>query len=434
MSEFWVKFEAIPPATVADPVRLRIGVGNTILTRLLRDQGSQPDDALLATPVPLAFWLCDNWWRLRWETIPPGGRSATWRLAHELTAVGGGFAWPRLSIWGDVDRIGVLSQADPPGVVGPVRFLADALMYVDGSGFEQSIDGFLDQVLNNPWGENGDLVALSALVEALRSERSDPDVAQWRRIEARLGCAPDQAADALIEAIGELVLSYGLAAVEEAISAKPGADTAAVLEQEVLAARSTGQCCDFSALLTELPPVEHRSSEPPWVPAERNAQQIRSLVGIPRGPIKNATLAELLGVPSSALRKTADGRLLDYGLRVGEQGTHARQWVALRSKWPEARRFELCRALGDAVWARDDVLGPITDTSTSRQKFQRAFAQSLLCPFDDLHAYLETDSPNDDDIAAAGRHFQVAPRMVETVLVNKGVVDRGRFADRLEAT
>lgn len=349
-----------------------------------------------------------------------------------MTAVGGGFAWPRLSLWGDVDRIGVQSQADPPGVVGPVRFLTDALVLVDARGFEQSIDRFLDQVLEARWGGHSDHQALRALVEALRTERADPEVTRWRRIEARLGCDPDQGVEELISTINALAVDYGLEAVEEAISAKPGADTAAVLEQGVRVARATGQCCHFAALLTDLPPVERFASARPWMLAERSAQQVRSRGG-QGGPINNKALAELLGVPLRALHQSTGGQTLDYGLRVGEEGTQGPQRVALRPKWPEGRRFDLCRALGDAVWARNDILGPIADTSTSRQKFQRAFAQSLLCPFDDLLTYLKTDRPDDDDIAAAAKHFQVNPWVVENLLINKGVIDRGRLADRLEA-
>ena len=132
------------------------------------------------------------------------------------------------------------------------------------------------------------------------------------------------------------------------------------------------------------------------------------------------------GKPSSPHERLA------YGLRLGEQGPTAPQFITLRSKWQEGRRFELCRALGDTLWASADILGPLAKTSTVRQKFQRAFAQSLLCPFEELQEVLDTDCP-DDDIAAAARHFHVAERVVQTVLVNKQVVERGRFTDLLEA-
>ena len=52
-----------------------------------------PDDYLVAPPVQLAFWLVDNWWRIRWECHPdlrddhPNGG-----LLHELSAIGGGMS------------------------------------------------------------------------------------------------------------------------------------------------------------------------------------------------------------------------------------------------------------------------------------------------------------------------------------------------------
>ena len=303
--------------------------------------------------------------------------------------------------------------------------------YIASDNFERTVDRFLDQVLVGQWSTPHDQDALSALVRALREERADPETTQWRRIEARLGFDPDAAAAELVEAVGLLAEGYGLEAVEEAISAMPGTDAVTVLQRELDAAREQGHGCDFSALLSELPAVERPRSDPPWVAAEQSAAQVRSIGGISRGAINNAKLADLLGVARNALRQTTSGQGLNYGLRLAESGADSVQRVALRSKWPEARRFEFCRVLGDALWARDDRLGPIADTSTSRQKFQRAFAQSLLCPVEDLLAYLKTEQPNDEDIDAAAKHFQVAPRMVESVLVNKGVVAREQLAHRL---
>ena len=75
----------------------------------------------------------------------------------------------------------------------------------------------------------------------------------------------------------------------------------------------------------------------------------------------------------------------------------------------------------------------MTKARTRRQNFQRSFAQSLLCPYDDLAAYMNTDCPTDDDVAAA-RHFSVSERVIQTLLVNKGTIDGPRFDQMVEAS
>ena len=100
-----IQIELLNGAQAGDPCRVRIASGETVFTNLIREQGRAHDDAVLAAPEPLAFWLCDNWWRLRWETIPPNGlSSASWRLAHDIAAVGGGYS-------GDDSACGVISIA-----------------------------------------------------------------------------------------------------------------------------------------------------------------------------------------------------------------------------------------------------------------------------------------------------------------------------------
>ena len=412
---------------------IRIAIGDLILTRLLRQPGSQPDDAVIAPPAALAFWLCDNWWRLRWETRSRQEPSADWLLAHELTSAGGGCAWPRLSIWGDSDRVALLGRADPVGVVGPVRYLTDGFAYVEASDFETEIDRVLDRISDDRTGFGSDRSALRALVAALREERGDPERALWRRLEARLGYDPDDCPDEVIEATGALAEQYGLDAVEEAVAATPGADASSLLTEEITLAKERGKVCNFSAVLSQIDRVPRRSPEPPWIAAEEAAARVREACAIGSGPIPPARLADLLGTTRYSFRQTARAGDRAYGLRLHADDSGERQRVSLRHRDPRSRRFELCRALGDTLWSRGESMGPLTDTSTARQRFQRAFAQSLLCPFKDLLAFLDTDRPDDDDIESAATHFHVSTRLVETLLVNKGLIDRARVEDRLEA-
>lgn len=433
MNLFTIQLQPLGQARRHALRQIRIAARDAVFTRLLREPGNQLDDWLQAEPAPLAYWLCDHWWRLRWEGVPTNGPSPDWRLSHDVAATGGGYAWPRLSIWGDVDRIGLHSQADPAGVVGPVRYLTDALVYVDAGEFEAEVDRFLAQVAAEHRENGAEPIALEALIAALTAERQDPEVARWRRLEARLGYDPDAGPDDLIASADTLATRWGLEAVEEAICATPGSMATETLAGEVSYTQQYGQACDFSAILTGIEPVPRNACAPPWVAAEESAARVRALAGIQRGPLRNTRLADLLATTTKAFKGQPPQPNLAYGLRLGTEGNPGPQTIALRSAPSAGRRFELCRALGDALWSRHEPLGPLAKTSTARQKFQRTFAQSLLCPFDELMAYLGQDQPDEDAIAAAADHFHVGERVVQTVLRNKDVIPRQRFEDWVEA-
>jgi Zn-dependent peptidase ImmA (M78 family) len=92
---------------------------------------------------------------------------------------------------------------------------------------------------------------------------------------------------------------------------------------------------------------------------------------------------------------------------------------------PTSRRFAASRLLGDSlIHSNEGRLTAATHAKTSRQQFQRAFAQEFLCPFEALLEKIQTDQPDDDDIAEAADHFDVSPLTVRTTLVNKGELDR----------
>ena len=89
------------------------------------------------------------------------------------------------------------------------------------------------------------------------------------------------------------------------------------------------------------------------------------------------------------------------------------------------RRITLSRLVADHIISpQEERLLPSTPVGTSRQKFQRAFAQEFLCPINDLQDFLGA-APADDDIDDVAAHFEVSPLMVKTTLVNKGIMERG---------
>jgi len=63
-------------------------------------------------------------------------------------------------------------------------------------------------------------------------------------------------------------------------------------------------------------------------------------------------------------------------------------------------------------------------SKTRRQKFQRAFAQEFLCPYSDLVSYLNSAEPSDVAMEDAAHHSDASARMVATILINKGDLER----------
>ena len=430
MSNFEIDIRSDDDACWDTPQAISLRSGEVCFTELVRNGGNRSDDFLQAPPVQLAFWITDNWWRLRWEPVVSDRVDPNWRLAHELSAIGGGYIWPRLRIWGEDTRVGLASRSDPLSMNFALRYTKDALVFVTADQFETAVDQFLEQATN---ANSDDKAALNAQFAALKAERNDPDIATWRRLEAKLGFDLDSAPDNLIENLLTYVEIYGHGGVEEAIVASQGEAAARMLGEEIDVAKRAGIVCDLREAIAAAGKIEKGSGNRIWEIAEKAAMAVRHGMGAQTGPLRNTRLAELLNISKEDFRgRDSETTRLHYGLRLQDEDREENV-VALCARWSQGRRFELSRTLGDAIWSDNDALGPITRTKTGRQKFQRAFAQSLLCPYDDLLSYIDTVAPSEDDVAAAARHFHVSERVIQTVLVNKDIIDRQQFDEMVEA-
>jgi hypothetical protein len=339
-----------------------------------------------------------------------------------MASIGGGYVWPRLSIWGEGRRIGLMARSDPSGVVGPVRYVTDALLFISDAEFDKPIDTFLKRAVDE--GLDSDRVALKAQFRALEEERRDPEIAKWRRLEAQLGFDPDEGPEPLLQSLASLVAKYGDSSVEEAIQAHPGHDAVDTLNKEINIASNEGWDCDFSKAVLGVGHLHVDPISPPWRGAEEAARRLRKAVGVATGRIDNTILGSLANISQGAFAPAPrHGKDFAYGLRFRPPGSNLSR-IVFRYGAPTSRRFELSRAIGDAVFGNSDSIGPLARSKTARQKFQRAFAQSLLCPFDELLAYINTSDPTDDDITAAADHFDVSERVVRTTLINKNVMER----------
>ena len=423
-----------PEKRMVDAARITLRAKGYTFTRVADAPNNQTRDFIHASAVTLALWICDNWWRLRYEPFPPTIIPTTdWRLRHELTSVSGGTIWPPLMIYGEGGRMVLAPRLGATDVAGPVRYLSAPVLSIDATAYEVGIDEFLRSVMEN-CAEALDGRTLSENAADLSVERLDPEIAAWRRMEARLGYDPGIAPDDLLLGLGALQNDLGEEAVAEGVMSAPGLYAADTIKKEVEAVAASDAIVDLS-IAQEIPTAGKRptSSTPPWRLAEKAAEELRQLVGISGGPIRWQSLSDILRADRDSLidaRTTA--RSLPYAAQGSSNGG-SKTKIALKHRSGRQRRFELARSLGDAAWEGNVPFAPLSSAKTERQKFQRAFAQSLLCPFEELMSYIDTVSPTTEDISAAADYFHVSEPVVRTILVNKEVIPRERLEDRLEA-
>jgi hypothetical protein len=296
--------------------------------------------------------------------------------------------------------------------------------------FEAALDQFLGNVLHNAVYAK-DATALSQAVDTLRNERVDEGVTAWRALEARLGFDPDDAPPALIEKLGRYEPILGREGVEEAAAAAPGNSAARTLQRIVHASEVSPLTISLQ-VANDVDIANFDPRDPTWRWGESAARLVRAYLGVSEGPFNDEAFSSLLERPWAQVEAApATAFSLPYSALLRTDRYDA--GVALKMKPRVHRRFELARVVGDAIWKKDQALGVISRATTERQKFQRAFAQALLCPFAEVRRYVDLERPSDEQVSHAAREMDVHKTVVETLLVHKNVLPRETLLDRLEA-
>lgn len=410
-----------------------------IAIKVVQETTTELEDIFARTTRPglrgsaydLALWFVENWWRLRWE---PEAKTVDWRLSHVVAAVGGGVAWPDVSFISDGVHVLIEARKTPGGRGAPVRYLRDVDVQISAAAFEAGINEFVERVLARLSSVNVHETDLDLLWRRLFMERHDEEFTARRRLEALLGFDPEEAPDELITALQASTNEAGHNAVDEvAAAAKTRAPELLrdILEQ-TQRSRASIRVEAASNILSRYSLVSS-SAELPWERAKPAAKLAREVWGINDGPVSNDAISALLSVPKSFLEyTTSNGLPIAAGLRADCDNDDVN--IVMRAKVQAGRRFEIMRLVADHIAApSDDRLLPVTAAKTDRQKFQRAFAQEFLLPFEELHNWLGCPKPiendiSDDDIDDVAKEYDVSPLLVRTVLVNRGFLPREMLA------
>ena len=427
---FTITCEWLPPlhtdsdeqATLAE---LAIEVAGLCATEVVDSFAKTVRTSVWVSAFPLAEWFATNWWRLLWE---PQSDTYSWRASHKVGNSGYGYSWPDLSFSSDWQTVLVRSRHTSRQDRDAIRYLNHFVRSIAVADFEQGVANFIEGTLARLSVIQKRQSDLAELWQEITEERHNPDAAQWRTLEACMGYDPDEAPEGLVAGLQGQAKRYGAYAIQEM--------AAAAKDQALLQINGLWEAAQESGVIVHIPGcIDLRQrldsgdnpAAKPWQQAEQAAQMAREMWGL-GVPVSTEQLADLFSIPQKQFGEP--GHPTHTSLSAGfRDGKHADSFsISWNSRYPTSRRFTLARLAGDHIVAPEqERLLPGTRAATHRQKFQRAFAQEFLCPFDTLREVLGVEMPDNDDITAAAEHFAVSPLTVKNILVNKGVVDRETY-------
>ena len=413
---------------------ISISLKGTCVTTFLDQSTKKIGDSPQLSACLMAQWLAANWWRLRWE--PQRQNDMDWDMSHNIAAAGGGYLWPNLVFSSDGETIVAQSRTTPEKNREPIAYLKDYICSIDCTSFEQEVESFIKSTIKRISSTSGEETNLNELWSEVERERQDPELSEIRKLEAYLGYDPGEAPEELVRKLMNAREHYGAEAVHEMAAASRNL-AAQRLEELNADLERSNHIVRMMNCRTITERLQTRSSQnaPPWRRAADTARVAREVWNIPSGPIGTDTICDLFEVSVDSLTESNQNqssglRAFSAGFREDEKQDMFR--VVLHQPRETGRRFALARLIGDYLAAPEGHLLPATAAKTSRQKFQRAFAQEFLCPFNDLMEVLNTNTPGEEDIEEASAHFNISPLTITRTLEHKGIL-KPEFAVELES-
>ena len=333
-----------------------------------------------------------------------------------MASIGEGYVWPNITFSSDGFRCNVISERS---------FETVALGYYEGAqpvtitvaGYENGVDQFVNLILELLSADGVADTNLQTLWADLSAERSDPEIARFRRFEALLGFDPDEGDEFFIEAR----LSDATLLGENALAEIATGTIGNMMSAKQITEGTTAFAFDMNvndAFRPSLPVAMEWGSREAWRVGVEAANLVRHQAGLNGQPIDNCRLAELAGVSSTILTSDKSAGSLSWVMRQTED-CHR---IVLRSRWETSRRFDVARLIGDNLFTGcmsipPEPLSPATRSFSYRQKAQRAFAAELLSPWDAVRDMIGNDSSEENQEQVAD-YFSVSSMTIDTLLRN----------------
>lgn len=385
-------------------------------------------DSICVSALPLARWLCASFWRILYEPGPHSGQSIphSWRMAHELPAVGEGYAWPEIRFVSDCRAVEIRSveQSRKEALFQQARYIVSAETRLPVGKLMRVLLEFLHTVAERAkYAENS---AFHVDLETLAKEAADRDTAEYNMIEAMLGYDPEEAPDELMDRFCDLSGRVPIAELAElACGLNPVCgirredqlrELAGVLQQQGIPAR----------IAFTVPKRPHMA--PPWEFGRRLARMVRDILGL--GPQNKVSTDELLGlgeVTESAYERMEGSGAVGLCRKDGDRFTIALPTFPTSAAIPAwiRKRFHFARVLG-AFLASEKATDwlAISRSNSWVQQVQRNFASEFLAP---IVGILEMVGKNPKDmtpkaIEEAAGYFEVSSQTILHSMCNQGKI------------
>ncbi len=400
---------------------LKIIVDQKNLTQNINIWSKKVEDSIIASSIPLANWFLHSWWRLLYEPIPTTNTrqsiNVEWRMAHEIGAANHGYVWPKIAFVSDLKHIAISAHS--------YREENQSVQYINGlttpylislETFQQNISSFIEETINRIDSQKVSSTSIHELWEIIQEETASPELKSLRKIEAMMGFDPEEADEKLIKIALEKQAIIGKTSFDEIIPSY-GNFSNKKLEDIDNFFKARG------ILGTPQISLKQRSTDSiPWRRAKEDVSKLREQIGNYNNPLGMDKLLDIIGIAQSD-EKIWGQEIISKQISIGRPKSNENSFQFIPRKiHHHGKRFEIARLLGDYLGYSNGDWLVNSDTHTDRQKYQRAFAAELLCPVNGLLEWMDNDF-SDDVIEAAAEHYDVSPRIVESVLANNGIIE-----------
>lgn len=421
----WLAGDTGSAAEQATNAELSIRIGNHEVTEVEDFESKTVRRTVRVSAFLAANWLVANWWRLRWEPEPSlsSREDFNWAMSHSMSAIGSGFAWPDLVLRGSdgshIHAICSRNSASDSGVLTPIRYLNSFSTSVDVDSFEAASYDFVETVIARLHTCGIRKSILHDLWDDLRYEKGNAKAASYRKLEALLGLDPDED-DSLVGSISKWSKVYGKQALEEIAASTDRARIVSVLAGARRAAQGVRNFAEVPNL------TEIAADVVPWQQGQAAAYALRKKWEFGIEPISDEALAERMNISVNKLLDVKEN--VPFSFALGN-GTTGKLGFVLNRPQATSRRFDTARLIGDFIgFDIADSLRPATVATTSRQKYQRAFAAEFLCPSEMIRERFSgglDQGEIGDAVAELSAEYKVAGQVVLHHMQNRNVLPYG---------